>query len=490
MHKKTSLFRRPLAAAAVTSIALSLVGASMAGAVDPKQQSDFGRMFPTIDADPGRAGFQGFTPSDESLTKLVQTQLDPGRDKLNNPGVPAGFTYLGQFIDHDLTRNLDPLPSAQLDPTTLKNFRNAAFDLDSVYGKGPVEDSQLYEADHKHFKVTEEEDQVNGVPDLVRDPVTGQALLIEPRNDENVIIAQIHLAVQKFHNRLVDEGASFKDAQRLTQWHYQWVVVNDYLPHVVGQDRVDRFLKGTKVTNEFYQPGNPAAPMTPTEFATAVFRYGHSQVRDSYELNDLSEDAPIKVFDLSSPDAEDLRGGQQLNERTHIDWAEFFELDGAPEFEGNLSRRLDTKISESLFNLPLGAPGLPSAGTNVLAQLTLIRSSRYDIPSGQDVARAMGIPVLSNKQLGLSATAYPDFEGEAPLWFYMLAESELKENGVRLGAVGGRIIAEVFLAQLGVDPASYLNAKRPFTPTVEHEGAFTMGDFLTFAGVVEEEPSP
>ena len=240
------------------------------------------------------------------------------------------------------------------------------------------------------------------------------------------------------------------------------------------------------MNNEFYKPGNPDAPMTPTEFSTAVFRYGHSQVRDSYEVNDLSEEAPIKVFDLT-PGAEDLRGGQYLNERTHIDWSEFFEIDGAPAFEGNLSRKLDTKISESLFNLPLGAPGLPSAGTNILAQLTLIRSSRYDIPSGQDIARKMGIPVLTNQQLGLSATTYPSFNGEAPLWYYMLAESELKQGGVRLGAVGGRIVAEVFLDQLGVDPNSFLNAKPRFRPSVEHQGPFTMGDFLTFAGVVELE---
>ena len=100
----------------------------------------------------------------------------------------------------------------------------------------------------------------------------------------------------------------------------------------------------------------------------------------------------------------------------------------------------------------------------------------------------MGIPVLANNKLGLNQTAYPSFNGEAPLWFYMLAESELKEKGgVRLGAVGGRIVAEVFLDQLAVDPASYLNARRGFTPSVEHEGAFTMGDFLTFAGVVELE---
>ena len=324
------------------------------------------------------------------------------------------------------------MPSAPLDPTTLKNFRTAAFDLDSVYGQGRTAQPEQppVRGRQKHFKVTEEEDQVNGVPDLARN-ANGGAILIEPRNDENLIIAQLHLAVQKFHNRLIDEGANFNDARRLTQWHYQWVVVNDYLPHVVGQDRVNMFL-GKPVTNGFYKPGNPAAPMTPTEFSTAVFRYGHSQVRDSYEVNDLSEDAPIKVFDLTRAPRTCAAASTSTSD-THIDWIEFFEIDGAPEFEGNLSRKLDTKISESLFNLPLGAPGLPSAGTNILAQLTLIRSSRYDIPSGQDIARQMGIPVLANNKLGLNQSAYPSFNGEAPLWFYMLAESELKENGAPSG---------------------------------------------------------
>ena len=118
---------------------------------------------------------QGFTPTDQALTDLVQTQRDKGLDQLDNEGVPAGFTYLGQFIDHDLTRNLDPLPTAQLDPTTLKNFRTAAFDLDSVYGKGRTDasSSHLYNPDGT-FKVTEEEDQVNGVDDLVRNMAGGR----------------------------------------------------------------------------------------------------------------------------------------------------------------------------------------------------------------------------------------------------------------------------------------------------------------------------
>jgi hypothetical protein len=477
MSKSMRMWLRPLAVAALSAVSALALGMPVAAdAVDANQLSSFGRMFPN------RAPF---TPSDASLIALAQTQLDAGKDQLNIPSTPSGFTYFGQFIDHDLTLDREPLPTATVDPTTLDNFRTAAFDLDSVYGRGPAKDAQLYETDHKHLLVQEE--NVNGVPDLARD-ANGGAIIGDGRNDENLIIAQLHLAVSRFHNRLIDEGKSFAEAQRLTQWHYQWVVVNDYLPHVVGQDRVDLFLKGTKVNTRagFYQPGDPDAPMTPTEFSTAIFRYGHSQVRDAYEINDLSEDAPIKVFDLS-PGAEDLRGGQDVTERTHIDWNEFFEIDGAPEFEGNLSRQFDTQISESLFNLPGGAPGV-AEGTNVLGQRNLLRGKHYGLPSGQEIAKAMGIPVLSNKQLGLSAKTYPDFNGEAPLWFYMLAESKITEDGARLGPVAGRVIAEVFLDQIAIDPTSYLNARRPFTPSVEHTGPeFTIGDFLAFAGVVELE---
>ena len=177
-----------------------------------------------------------------------------------------------------------------------------------------------------------------------------------------------------------------------------------------------------------------------------------------------------------------LIGGRDMTQPNAIDWAEFFEIDGAEEFEGNLSRKLDTKISLSLYQLPI--PGAEAEGDNVLGFRNLNRGQFYKLPSGQDVSRAMGIRPLSNEQIGLDE----DFGGgEAPLWYYILAESEIREDGERLGPVAGRIVAEVFLTQIDVDKTSYFNAKRRWSPTVEHVGAFTIGDFLNFAGVVEEE---
>jgi Animal haem peroxidase len=466
MHRRRHSWLLCLTALAVLALP------AVASAQSPPQSS-FGRMFGYINP-------FGVQPP-QVLANIAQLQLDPGADALDNEATPAGFTYLGQFIDHDLTRDQQPTPTTRIRVATLKNFRTARFDLDSVYGGGPVASPQLYEPNGK-LRYQSDEEQPNGVRDLERLP-TGQAVIGDNRNDENLIIAQLHVAVIKFHNRLISEGKSLAEAQRLTRWHYQWVVVNDYLPHVAGRGRVERFLsRDRKVRNEYYKPGNPAAPMTPVEFSAAVFRYGHSQVRDSYELNDLSEDDPIPVFRLDpvtgAPDPHSLIGGRNIPAGFGIDWSEFFEIDGAQAFEGNLSRKLDTKISESLFQLPI--PGAEADGSNVLAFRNLIRSQSYGLPSGQDVSIAMGIAPLPNYRMGLLGT-------EAPLWYYILAESQIREGGARLGPVAGRLISEVFLTMLAVDPNSYLNAATRWRPTVEHEGAFTMGDFLNFAGVVEEE---
>jgi len=467
-------------------------------------QSSFGRMFPTLPPFP--------VQEPQVLAEVVHSQLDPGCsavskappcntvgdqagpatgivDPRDNPGVPAGFTYLGQFIDHDLTLDLQPTPTAPIDPTTLTNFRTPRFDLDSVYGGGPQASPELYEPGGKgRLRFQREDEQPNGVADLPRGP-DGTAIVGDGRNDENVIIAQIDLAFIKFHNRLIDEGHSFAEARRLTQWHYQYVVVHDYLPHVAGSDRVDRFLNRAsgKVRNEFYAPGDPNAPMTPVEFSAAIFRYGHSQVRDSYEINDQAQDDPLHVFRFlptGEPDPNSLMGGRNIPANMGIEWPEFFEIDGHPKFEGNLSRRIDTKISNSLFQLPI--PQVEAKGSNVLAFRNLNRGQFYGLPSGQDVARKMGIAPLSNEEIGLPASFGG---GNAPLWYYMLAESEITENGTRLGPVAGRVVAEVLLTQMAIDSSSFLSRDPGFTPTVPHQGEFTMGDFLQFAGVVED-PAP
>jgi hypothetical protein len=445
-------------------------------------------MFPRL------AGFTG--PTSQQIADLAQTELDsdPNGD---NPRVPSGYTYFGQILDHDLTLDTSPSPSQPVDPTQLLNGRTFRFDLDDVYGGGPSRAPQLYESDGIHFKV--QDDNGNGVRDLPRNP-DGSAILVERRNDENQVISQMHLMFLKAHNRLIDEGHSFKGAQRILRHHYQYAIVHDYLPHITGRRAVSRLLNGRRFKCDrnvrrqqpprrssgrarrphcLFVRAQRSSPMTPVEFSVAAFRFGHSQVRRGYELNDQT--GRIPVFSPTDPD---LRGGRPLQAGRQIDWGNFFEELAQDQVGLNISRRIDPLISQSLFALPI--PGSEASGSNVLAFRNMMRGMFYGLPSGQDVARAMRERVITAKQLNLG----PGFEKGTPLWYYVLAEAKLRENGKRLGPVGRRIVAEVFLSVLDADRSSYLHRRfRPVSRFVGPDGKLTVSDLFVFARVADSPPA-
>jgi hypothetical protein len=452
---------RPLVVA--IAVATALFAVPTADAVSP---GTFSRAFPKLTP--------LNTPTEDQLKTLAQTMLDPldqpTRDNSpDNREVPSGITFLGQFIDHDLTLDTEPSPLAPVDIKHLDNDRNGNFDLDSVYGNGPSGSPELYEPDGKHLRV----EQSNGIRDVPR-RADGSAILGDGRNDENLIVVQLHVAFLRFHNRLIDQNRSFADAQRLTRYHYQWIVVHDYLPEIVGQATVDRFLAGK---NDFYDPGNKHDPVLPIEFSVAAFRFGHSEVRSGYALNG-STGRPTFSFVV-----DDLRGGRPIPPGHEIEWQRFFEVDGATSAP-QASKPIDTKISRALFNLPI--PGAAPGGSNVLAYRNMVRGKFYDLPSGQAVARAMGEPPLAADPGEVPGV----FEHATPLWYYILLESEKRADGTQLGPVGARIVAEVFLTNLRRDPGSYLSAQPGFRPCVPHDGDFTMGDFLRFAAGAEGPPCP
>jgi hypothetical protein len=404
-------------------------------------------------------------PTAQQIADLAGTMLDPNDVSGDNVGLTSGFTYFGQFVDHDLTK--DPVPQGvAADPTTIENQRTFRFDLDSVYGGGPRVSPQLYAADRKHFLL--QETNANGVRDLPRNP-DGSAILVEGRNDENEIISQIHTAFLKFHNTLIDSGASFDKARETTIQYYQWIVLHEFLPHIVGQDAVDRALRwGPRL----YKPGNPHSPMTPVEFSVAAYRFGHSQVRKAYELNATT--GKIQVFSTTAPD---LRGGRQLPAGRQIDWGTFLSALNRPGLPLNVGRKIDTLISSGLFSLPI--PGAEATGSNVLAFRNMLRAELYDMPSGQDVARALHLPVITPAELNLG----PGFETGTPLWYYILAESE-RAGGTKLGPVGATIVAEVMVRLLEIDKSSILNDRFvPRPPIAPARGQFSLADFLVFAGV-------
>jgi hypothetical protein len=404
----------------------------------------------------------------------------------NNPSHTAGTTFFGQFLDHDITFDAgSPLGRAAV-PEATRNFRTPAFDLDSVYGAGPVAQQELYDArDHAKLRVE------SGGPfeDLPR-RADGAAIVADPRNDENLMIAGLQCAFLLFHNRAVDlvradgvrePGAVFAAARRLTTWHYQWLVVHEFLPQIVGQGMVERVLRRRR---RLYRPRAGRAFM-PVEFQTGVYRMGHSMVRPSYRAN-LAGDrgGPFfgLVFDPSqdgAADPDDLRGGCRAPRR-FIGWQTFFDF-GDGQVKPN--KKIDTKLSTPLFNLPLGAIASHDPPTS-LAQRNLLRHLTWQLPSGQRIARAMGIRPLAPSQLRELAPLGVGFEHSTPLWYYVLKEAELLADGLHLGPVGGRIAAEVFLGLLQSDPRSYVNAKRRWTPTLPSQRTtFRMTDFLTFAGV-------
>ncbi len=399
----------------------------------------------------------------------------------NPKGTAAGITFFGQFIDHDLTLDNEPQPTDTVDVEGLVNGRSFAFDLDSVYGGGPKKSPQLYDGDK--FLVGTATDGVS--PDLPRNS-DGSAILVEHRNDENLIIAQIHLSFLRLHNSLVDQGMSFDQAQQTVIGAYRYVVLNDYLPQIVGEEAVNQALR-ERVEAGFYDPGSKDAPMTPVEFSTAAFRFGHSQVRNAYAINDTS--GGVRVFSLD-PAVADLRGGRRLpadpldpldptKQNLVIDFNNFFsELPRASDEDPALiGRAIDTKISPSLFELPI--PGAEGGGSNVLAFRNLVRAKFYDVPSGEDIAGAMYVPV----------TGDPVFPEGTPLWYYVLREAELTTGGAELGPVGGGIVAEVFVDLLRMN-GGIRTVEEPNLPDVSG-GDFRIGDLLVAADqppIVEPQP--
>ncbi|MEV6490045.1 heme peroxidase family protein [Actinoplanes sp. NPDC051633] len=415
-----------------------------------------------------------FGPPDGLLRDLAAQMGEPSGATLDNPDILAGDTFLGQFIDHDMTFDTTPMPEQQADPKGLTNFDTPYFDLASVYGRGPTIDSAFYESDRTHLRVVR---NAEGVDDLPR-RTDGTAYIGDPRNDENLILAQLHLLFVKFHNRCLDTGlaGTLAEAQRLTRWHFQWVIVHDFLPSIVGADMIARLLIGTplRVKTEFYKPVNVLKPMMPIEYSVAAYRFGHSMVRAGYALN---AGGGARMFDPVEPD---LRGSRPLPATAEIEWWRFFDVPGAPADPRNPARLIDAKLAIPLLNLP---PTVVSDPMVSLAERNLIRGKRLGLPAGQDVARTMGQVPLTNAELGLPDAGNPGWGGKAPLWFYILREAEIRTGGRRLGPVGGRLIAEVILGILSCDRGSFLNARTAWRPSapIAPASRFTMGELVNFA---------
>lgn len=466
----------------------------------PFYHGPFGRLFRQLPAwvPPGASDAAKEQNIRAIAALMVEPEGPPDVPAGDNPGIPVGYTYFGQFVDHDITFDPASSLSKQNDPDRLHNFRTPRFDLDSLYGEGPDDEPFMYDqrpGRRGEFLVGEGSSPPEH--DLPRNG-QGTALIGDPRNDENIIVGQLQLAFLKLHNailtRVVAEEKltgreAFHRAQNLLRWHYQWVVLFDFLPRICGQDVVDDVIRpsgpksGFTFNLRFYK--FKEAPFMPVEFSAAAYRFGHSQIRQRYDLNNIVTGVPVFLPPEQNPGPlADLRGFRQLPGMWTLDWRRFLQLGSSSP---QLTRRIDTKLSRALSSIPAGPD--PSRGSP-LAALNLLRGFRLGLPSGQAVARAMSQVPLSNEQLGLAAE---QAGSEAPLWFYILKEAELQPHGgQRLGPVGGRIVAETFAGLAKADPASFFNVDPKWGPDTAFAGgplvqpaggSLQLGDLIRAAGL-------
>jgi Animal haem peroxidase len=489
-------------AAGLVATEVGVPGAHSEAAVAQSAQR-FGRMFGSLPAfcpatDKMRSALlqmgapDGILDAKDNLAAgPVRLITDPSLST-NNPDHPqhaAGITFFGQFLDHDITFDTSSTLGQTADPQSTTNLRTPSFDLDSVYGGGPAVSAQLYDdADSAKVKVG-----FGGrFEDLPRDG-SGRAIVGDPRNDENVVIAGLHAAFLLFHNRVVDlvraqqpgisPAAAFAAARRTVTWHYHWLILHEFLPLIVGSALVTDILTNGR---QYYLPPVGQAFM-PIEFSAAAYRFGHSMVRPSYRAN-LAGNADGSaffgfIFDPGQEgvaDPADLRGGARAPRR-FIGWQTFFDF-GDGQVKHN--KRIDTHISTALFHLPLGAiaTGDPP---QALAQRNLLRQMTWSMPTGQDVARTIGAQVLKEQDFTELKQFKADFHARTPLWYYVLKEAELLNDGLRLGPVGGRIVAEVIIGLLQLDPAGYLQQQPAWQPTLPSAtpGIWRITDLLRFAQV-------
>jgi hypothetical protein len=416
----------------------------------------YGRMFPDLPA----ASFD----DDRLLALGIEGSICDGGLSDAGSHIEAGQPFFGQYVAHDLTADRSPL-RAQADLESLRNVRSPRANLEALYGGGPVGSPYLYDqADPTKLLVADDGS------DLPRNQ-QGIALIGDPRNDVHSFMTGLQVAFIHAHNRLVDrlradgvpESELFQDARLALSWHYQWVILHDFLPNLVGD------VMTTTVLHD--GPGIYRAsrePFIPVEFADAAFRYGHSQIKGDYQLRRGGPRFPVFP---------DLAGFRPLTPDHVIDWTLLFDVPGCPPAQR--AKPIDGQLPSSLIRLPESITGVIEVSAyRSLAARDLQRGMGTGLPSGEAVARAVGAQPLTRQELALG-----DWLDETPLWLYILREAAVRGGGDRLGEVGGRIVAEVIVGIIRNDPESYLSNDPSWRPTLpSHEpGSFRIRDLLVLA---------
>lgn len=467
------------------------------------------------------------------LKDLGTAMIEATDHTAGNATIPPVYTYWGQFIDHDITAGTDR-PGQQamsrwtadildttftpVEPKTvigkdgIFNLRQPLLNLDSLYGGGPEDADtiaeQIFLKDVPGSGVASTDPRlalgtISGSPDIVPESYLPHPQLRDlprrdnraprigdERNDENTIVAQFHTAFLRFHNAVVDyletkhgHTPSFAEAAQLVRWHYQWLIVNDYLRTVCMPQVVDELLAAD---THFFTDGDVFMPL---EFSVAAFRFGHSMVRATYDFNPTFPSAPFPLL-FAFTGSGGLGGSAQLPNIWVIDWRRF--VDKTDGNRRHFARKIDTNLAFPLSDLPSGGTGL----VKHLAQRNLLRSYLLSVPTAQFVAKTRNVPLLPAAELAPNdKPALQDalaaenglLKEHTPLWYYILREAEVAADGNHLGRLGSHLVAGTLISLLKADPDSYLN--QGWTPAAASavtnpEGPLTtIADLLQFAGV-------
>ncbi|MEM7384052.1 MAG: peroxidase family protein [Verrucomicrobiota bacterium] len=428
--------------------------------------------------------------SDETLKELGREEgLMHEQGRGSDSDIPAAYTFFAQFVDHDITLDV----TSQLNSATvqeveaLPNLRTMTLDLDCLYGFGPEASPHLFGAEETLLVGNSENPRdlarVTEFDEAGKVSRVGTALIGDPRNDENIFVSQLQYAFHLFHNKLIESVCGgFEEAQREARYHYQYIVLHDFLQRIcdpeVYQFALKRIYSGEYPL--FYGREGGELDM-PVEFSVAAYRFGHSMVRNKYQPN--QNVTSVELFDEMS------NGFSVVPEKLTVEWR--FLLD---EGTKRKSRKIDELLAGELVNLPVVND--PVALNRSLPFRNLVRGRSLGLPSGQDVAAELaggGYPIDPKIDLKLSdvkhwnklpAAVRKELKESQPLFFYLLRESNVHNGGKCLGPTGSAILMEVFGGVLAHCEDSFLRAD--WSPRAEIAGAdekLCLADILKYVDV-------
>jgi hypothetical protein len=409
----------------------------------PVASTSYGRLFPDLPR---------FSADDAFLRALGRAgglcDCGDADDSPSSLGAEAaGWPFFGQFVAHDITADRSSI-RRHIDPLELRNARSPQLNLECLYGDGPVGHPYLFRRNDpaKLLLGADERD--------VQRNAEGTAIIGDPRNDSHVFMSQMHLAFARAHNAFVDRARTadvhetqvFDHAAKELRWHYQSVILREFMPRLIGGTLTQQILNGDR---RYYRPRDE--PFIPLEFADGAYRYGHSQIRHTYRISGESDVLPIFP---------DLMGFRPVRAEHRVDWTLLFDCKGCAPAQR--AKKLDGRLVRALIALPAAMTAATDPDElHSLAMRDLERGQGVGLPSGEAVARLLGETPLSAAEIGAADAGWP---GETPLWYYVLREADVRAGGDRLGPVGGRIVGEVLAGLLEYDPSSVRYAPAAWTP--------------------------